>query len=80
MIKMNKDALDALNINIKRPLDHLYNKLESEGVFTKVGAAEVYRSVYEFLDGLQENITDDFGNTSKRNVMIDGDEYRKVEK
>ena len=30
---MNKDALDALSKNIKRPLDHLYNKLESEGLF-----------------------------------------------
>lgn len=80
MIKMNKDALSALTSNIKQPLDHLYDKLEAEGVFTKVGAGEVYQSIYKFLEDLNGYVTDDFGNTKTTNVMIDGDEYRKVGK
>tara|TARA_Y100001973_G_C5047024_1_gene255703 strand:- start:49 stop:294 length:246 start_codon:yes stop_codon:yes gene_type:complete len=81
MIKLNKDALNAVTEHIKQPLDHLYGKLESEGVFTKVGADEVYESIYKFITELGEFATDDFGfNTKATNVMIDGDEYRKVEK
>jgi len=80
MIKLNNDAVKAVTDNVKQPLDHLYEKLEAEGVFTKVGAAEVYQSIYNFINSLPEFLTDDFGNTANRNVMIDGDEYRKVEK
>ena len=76
---MNKDALDALSKNIKRPLDHLYNKLESEGVFTKVGAGDVYESIYKFLDTVEaEWIDENLDSNTIRNVTIDGDEYRKV--
>tara|TARA_B100001250_G_C19521774_1_gene666337 strand:+ start:189 stop:434 length:246 start_codon:yes stop_codon:yes gene_type:complete len=81
MIKLNKDALNAVTENIKQPLDHLYSKLEAEGVFTKVGAGEVYQSIYKFITDLGEFATDDFGHSTKAtNVMIDGDEYRKVGK
>ena len=81
MTKLNRDAINLITSNVRQPLEHLYTKLEAEKVFTKTGANEVYDSIYKFLNDLEGYVTDDFGNTSRGiNVMIDGDEYRKVEK
>ena len=80
MTKLNRDALNHIVSGIRQPLEHLYDKLEAEKVFTKTGANEVYDTIYKLLNDLETYVTDDFGNTKTTNVMIDGEEYRKVEK
>tara|TARA_R110002020_G_scaffold429188_1_gene638698 strand:+ start:238 stop:483 length:246 start_codon:yes stop_codon:yes gene_type:complete len=79
MAKVSRDGYNQLLENIKQPLEHLYNKLEAEGVFSKVGGGEVYESIYKFLDTIEaEWIDESMDVKTIRNVMIDGDEYRKV--
>ena len=79
MTRVSRDGYNQLIEKIKQPLEHLYDKLEAEGVFTKVGAGDVYESIYKFLDTVEaEWIDESFDAKTIRNVTIDGDEYRKV--
>ena len=79
MTRVSRDGYNQLIEKIKQPLEHLYTKLEAEGVFTKVGAGDVYESIYKFLDTVEaEWIDENLDSKTIRNVTIDGDEYRKV--
>ncbi len=75
MASIDQEGIAELNEKIKNPLESIYNKLETKGIFAEV--ADEFDFIYRFLENIEQNWDRPGGlRQSAPKVVVDGKEYQ----
>ena len=80
MARIDTNGINQLNENIKNPLESIYNKLESKGVFNDV--ADEFDFIYRFLESIETDWdTSGLGSAGEKepDVVVNGVPFKPVE-
>ena len=79
MARIDTAGIAELNEKIKNPLESIYNKLESKGVFNEV--ADEFDFIYRFLESIETDWdTSGLGSATEKepDVVINGTPFKPV--
>tara|TARA_R110000824_G_scaffold60492_3_gene161645 strand:+ start:681 stop:950 length:270 start_codon:yes stop_codon:yes gene_type:complete len=80
MARIDTNGINQLNENIKNPLENIYKKLESKGIFAEF--ADEFDFIYRFLESIETDWdTSGLGSAKEKEpeVTINGVPYKPVE-
>ena len=80
MARIDTNGIAELNENIKNPLENIYKKLESKGIFGEF--ADEFDFIYRFLESIETDWdTSGLGSASEKipEVTVNGTPYKPVE-